>query len=93
VGGSPLEGGAGTIGVMGRLGRESMGSGDGRGRKDSNGAGGLVEGERGGGCVGGGGCEARGLGASLAVDVRARLYSRQQVGHRHSTTRVPSGLL
>jgi hypothetical protein len=36
---------------------------------------------------GGGGFDSPGL------MVRARLYSRQQVGHRHSTTSAPSGLL
>ena len=36
---------------------------------------------------GGGGFDSPGL------MVRARLYSRQHVGQRHSTTRLPSGLL
>jgi hypothetical protein len=30
---------------------------------------------------------------SPGLMVRARLYSRQHVGQRHSTTRLPSGLL
>jgi hypothetical protein len=63
-----------------------------RGRKEPMGVGGRAIGgvrRRTGGAPssGGGGFDSPGL------MVRARLYSRQQVGHRHSTTRPPSGLL
>jgi hypothetical protein len=53
----------------------------------ATGARGFEEVVRGGGCEPG--PELRGDGPS-AGPLRARLYSRQQVGQRHSTTSVPS---
>jgi hypothetical protein len=65
-----------------------------RGLNEPMGVGGRAIGgvrKRCGGCAssdgGGGGFDSPGL------MVRARLYSRQQVGHRHSTTSPPSGPL
>ncbi len=43
--------------------------------------------------IGAGSSEGGGGFDSPGLMVRARLYSRQHVGHRHSTTRPPSGLL
>jgi hypothetical protein len=63
-----------------------------RGRKDSNGVGGRGRGVRTSGvarCV----PEEGGPAAASGDEVRARLYSRQHAGHRHSTTSEPSGFL
>ncbi len=67
-----------------------------RGRNEPMGVGGRGNGERArsapscspwDGAGGGGGLDSPGL------MTLARLYSRQQDGHRHSTTSAPSGLL
>lgn len=91
LGGVLRLGGAGTTGVMGRLMRESPGTDGMRGRSPSIGVGGRAREVNGGGCVGGGGCEPRELPGSPGAEERERLYSRQQVGQRHSTTSAPSG--
>jgi hypothetical protein len=52
-----------------------------------NGVRGRIGGGRSDGDIDGGGFDSPGL------MVRARLYSRQHVGHRHSTISAPSGFL
>ncbi len=87
-------GGVGT-GVTGRPLRIEPGVDGARGTMASIGVGGRGIAGLGGGCEAGGISEPRVLaGASpVGVAVRARLYSRQHVGQRHSTTSEPSGAL
>jgi len=68
----------------------SPGTDGARGLKASNGVGGRGRGVRPAGRDPG--AEGTRLG-SLGAMLRARLYSRQQVGHRHSMTSDPSGFL
>ena len=82
------------------MGFESPGTLDRVGRKLSIGVGGRAMGGRGGAWEAGGGLEGRvGSGerrggvASGIDGAFARLYSRQHVGQRHSTTRLPASSL
>ena len=75
---------------MGRVMRPSLGVDDVRGRKASMGVGGRGNVGRSGGCDGADDGAPRTPAASPEGVVRARLYSRQHVGQRHSTTSVPS---
>jgi hypothetical protein len=82
------------------MGFESPGKPARLGRKLSIGVGGRVSGERPGAIEGGGGWEARCGGCEGRVawtsgmeGAFARLYSRQHVGQRHSTMRLPASSL
>jgi hypothetical protein len=69
---------------------EDGGAGGGRVRKESNGVGGRGRGVRTSGVPG----PTDDGGPIVSGDeLRARLYSRQHAGHRHSTTSEPSGFL